>query len=45
MRQIDATARSNQAMKLTATVLRFEDAFLIATLLSPQISLSPGSGS
>jgi hypothetical protein len=27
-------------MKLTATAMRFEDAFLIANFLSPQIGLS-----
>jgi hypothetical protein len=32
-------------MKLTATVLRFADAFLVATLLSPLIRLSPGGRS
>jgi hypothetical protein len=36
---------SNQTMKLTATAMRFEDAFLIATFLSPQIGLSPSGRS
>ena len=39
---IGMTATSNQTMKLTATVLRFGDAFPVATFLSPLISLSPG---
>jgi hypothetical protein len=32
-------------MKLTATVLRFGDAFLMASLLSLQIDLSPSGRS
>jgi hypothetical protein len=36
---------SNQTMKLTATVLRFGGAFLVATFLSPQIGLSPSGRS
>jgi hypothetical protein len=32
-------------MKLTATVLRFGDAFLVATFRSPQISLCPSGRS
>jgi hypothetical protein len=32
-------------MKLTATVLRFGDAFLVATFLPPQICLSAGGRS
>jgi hypothetical protein len=32
-------------MKLTATVPRFGDAFLMASFLSPQIGLSPGGRS
>jgi hypothetical protein len=36
---------SNQTMKLTATVPRFIDAFLVVTFLSPQIGLSLGGRS
>jgi hypothetical protein len=32
-------------MKLTATVTRFGDAFLVATFLAPQIGLSAGGRS
>ena len=32
-------------MKLTATVQRFGDTFVIATFLSPQIGLSPSGRS
>jgi hypothetical protein len=32
-------------MKLTATVLCFGDAFLLASFLSPQIRLGPGGRS
>jgi hypothetical protein len=32
--------RPNQTMKLTATVLRFDYAFLVASVLSPQRCLS-----
>jgi hypothetical protein len=35
----------NQTMKLTATVLRFGDAFLVASFLSPRNCLSPGGRS
>jgi hypothetical protein len=37
--------RSNQTMKLTATVPRFGDAFSVATFLSPQIRLCAGGRS
>jgi hypothetical protein len=36
---------SNQAMKLTATTVRFGDAFLVTVFLSPQIGLSPSGRS
>jgi hypothetical protein len=32
-------------MKLTATAVRFGDAFLVATFLSPQTGLSPSGRS
>jgi hypothetical protein len=32
-------------MKLTATAMRFEDAFLMTNFLSAQIGLSPGGRS
>jgi hypothetical protein len=32
---------SNQTMKLTATFVRFGDAFLLATFLCPQTGLNP----
>ena len=32
-------------MKLTATVLRFGDAFLVANVLSPEIGLCPSGRS
>jgi hypothetical protein len=36
---------SNQTMKLTATLMRFGDAFPVATFLSPRRCLSPGDRS
>ena len=39
------TRRPNQTMKLTATVLRLEDAFLVATSLSLRVERSPGGRS
>jgi hypothetical protein len=32
-------------MKLTATAMRFDDAFLVANFLPPQIGFSPGGRS
>ena len=39
------TVTSNQTMKLTATVLRFDEAFLMTTFLSLRVDLSPGGRS
>jgi hypothetical protein len=39
------TLPSNQTMKLTATTVRFGDAFLVATFLPTQIGLSPSGRS
>ena len=40
-----ATHTSNQTMKLTATLTRFADAFLVSTFLPAQIGLSPSGRS